>query len=187
MDTGEKKMRKIAIISGSPNEKSRINGVINYAKLKLEQNGCDVTIINVPSLPAEDLIHANFNSKPILAAHTKVEEASGIIIASPVYKTTYTGVLKTYIDLLPQKGFKDKIAAAYFVGGTISNLLSIDYALKPLLASMGAKSFGENVFAVDNQIERNEGSEQKIRFQLADELEQRIDASVLDMITYITH
>ncbi|MFD1955428.1 NADPH-dependent FMN reductase [Paenibacillus thailandensis] len=180
-------MRKITIISGSPNERSRINGVINYAKSKLEQNGFDATVIDVPSLPAEDLIHANFNSKPIRAAHAKVEEAAGIIIASPVYKTTYTGVLKTYIDLLPQKGFKDKIAAAFFVGGTVSHLLSIDYALKPLLASMGTKCFAENVFAADNQIERIEDNEQKIRFQLADEVKQRIDASVLDMIAYCTH
>jgi FMN reductase len=101
-------MRKITIISGSPNERSRINGVINYAKSKLEQNGFDATVIDVPSLPAEDLIHANFNSKPIRAAHAKVEEAAGIIIASPVYKTTYTGVLKTYIDLLPKKALKIK-------------------------------------------------------------------------------
>lgn len=38
-------MMKIAIISGSPNEKSRLNGVIHYAKLKLEQNGCEVQLI----------------------------------------------------------------------------------------------------------------------------------------------
>ncbi|WP_127537167.1 NADPH-dependent FMN reductase [Paenibacillus illinoisensis] len=177
-------MCKIAIISGSPNRKSRVNGVIEYARLKLEQKGCEVAIIDVSSLPPVDLMHANFNSKPILSAHTKVEEASGIIIASPVYKTTYTGVLKAYIDLLPQKGFKEKIVASYFVGGTISNLLSIDYTLKPILASMGAKSFAENVFAIDNQIERTEDEEQNIRFHLANEIQQRLDASIFDLISY---
>lgn len=174
-------MRKITIISGSPNAKSRVNGVINDAKLKLEQNGCEVTIIDVSSLPPDDLMHANFNSKSIQNANVKVAEATGIIIASPVYKTTYAGVLKAYIDLLPQKGFKDKIVAAYFVGGTISNLLSIDYALKPLLASMGAKRFAENVFAVDTEIERIEDSEQNLSFQLSDEVKQRVDASILDL------
>lgn len=177
-------MSKIAIISGSPNNRSRVNGVIQYAKLKLEQQGCEVAIIDVYSLPPADLMHASFNSKPILSAHAKVEEATGIIIASPVYKTTYTGILKAYVDLLPQKGFKDKIAAAYFVGGTISNLLSIDYALKPLLASMGIKSFAENVFAIDSQIERIEVRNQDIQFQLDDEIQQRMDASILDLISY---
>ncbi|GIO59756.1 NADPH-dependent FMN reductase [Paenibacillus cineris] len=177
-------MSKIAIISGSLNHKSRVNGMINYAKQKLEQQGCEVAIIDVSSLPPADLMHANFNSRLILSAHAKVEEASGIIIASPVYKTTYTGVLKAYVDLLPQNGFKDKIVAAFFVGGTISNLLSIDYALKPLLASMGTKSFAENVFAIDSQIERIEDSEQNTGFQLADEIQQRIDASMLDLVSY---
>lgn len=176
-------MRKIVIISGSPNEKSRVNGVINYAKLELEQKGCEVSIIDVSSLPPDDLMHANYNSKPIQNANAKVEEATGIIIASPVYKTTFTGVLKAYIDLLPQKGFKDKVVAAYFVGGSISNLLSIDYALKPLLASMGTKSFAENVFAVDTEVERIEDSEQSIHFQLSDEVKQRIDVSILDLIS----
>lgn len=177
-------MSKIAIISGSPNNRSRVNGVIQYAELKLEQQGCEVTIIDVYSLPPADLMHANFNSKPILSAHAKVEEATGIIIASPVYKTTYTGILKAYVDLLPQKAFKDKIAAAYFVGGTLSNLLSIDYALKPLLASMGTKSFAENVFAIDSQIERIEVRNQDIQFQLDHEIQQRMDASILDLIAY---
>ncbi|WP_017688380.1 NADPH-dependent FMN reductase [Paenibacillus sp. PAMC 26794] len=177
-------MKKITIISGSPNEKSRVNGVVNYAKETLEQSGCEVSMIEVYSLPPEDLMHANFNSKPIQSANAKVEEAAGIIIASPVYKTTYTGVLKAYLDLLPQKGFKDKIVAAYFVGGTISNLLSIDYALKPLLASMGCKCFAENVFAVDNQIERAEDHEQNIHFHMSEEVLQRIDTSTSDLISY---
>lgn len=178
------RMSKLAIISGSPNPKSRVNGVIQYAKTELEQTGCEVTIIDVCSLPPADLMYANFTSRPIIQAHTKVEEASAIIIASPVYKTTYTGVLKAYIDLLPQKGFKDKMIAAYFVGGTISSLLSIDYSLKPLLASMGAKSFAENVFAVDNQIERIEDGEQNVSFELKNEIQQRINASLFDLISY---
>lgn len=62
-------------------------------------------------------------------------------------------------------------------------MLSIDYALKPLLASMGVKCFADNVFAVDNQIERTEDHEQKITFQLSDEVKQRIEASALDLIS----
>ncbi|WP_338554422.1 NADPH-dependent FMN reductase [Paenibacillus sp. KS-LC4] len=177
-------MKKITIISGSPNENSRVNGIINYAKKILLDNGYEVSIINVASLPAEDLLHAHFNSEPIVASLLKVAEATGVIIASPVYKTTFTGVIKAYIDLLPEKGFKDKIIAAYFVGGTISNLLSIDYAVKPILASMGAKYFAENVFAVDSQIERSEDSAGNLLFQITEELKQRIHNSVMDLINY---
>lgn len=177
-------MKKITIISGSANKKSRLNSLIHYAKWRLEEKGCDVSIINVTSLPPEDLIHANFNSKSIQSANDEVAEAKGIIIASPVYKTTYTGVLKAYIDLLPQKGFQNKIIASYFVGGTISNLLSIDYALKPLLASMGAKCFAENVFAIDDQIERIEENDQKISFQLSAEVKQRLEVSISDLLSF---
>jgi FMN reductase len=59
--------------------------------------------INVSDLPAEDLISAHFDPA-IQQANELVEKADAIIVASPVYKASYTGVFKTYLDLLPQKG-----------------------------------------------------------------------------------
>lgn len=177
-------MNKITIISGSPNKKSRVNGLVDYAAKLLIDHGYEVSIIQVATLPAEDVMYAHFGSKAILEANAQVAEATGIIIVSPVYKTTLTGLVKAYIDLLPQKGLEHKIVATYLVGATISNLLSIDYGVKPILASMGAHCFAKNVFAVDHQIERIEENEDQIHFVLSEEMKQRVEQSVNDMINY---
>ncbi len=175
-------MSDIVIISGSPNGASRLNGMIQYVQKKLEESGFHAKTINVVSLPAEDLVHSRFGSPAITEANRMVEEAAAVIIASPVYKASYTGVLKSYIDLLPQKGLEGKLIAPLFIGGTLAHLLSIDYSLKPVLASMGAKHYVSSVYATDSQIERIQDGSNETRFSVNAELEERLANSVKELI-----
>ena len=175
-------MKKIVIISGSPNATSRLNGMIDYVRNQLEYKGFSSKTITVVSLPAEDLIHSRFGSADIVSANKLVEEADGVIIASPVYKASYTGVLKTYLDLLPQKGLLGKVVAPLFIGGTLAHLLSIDYSLKPVLASMGAKHFVSGVYATDVQINRIQDGSGETEFELNEEITERLNATVQELI-----
>ncbi|QPA31160.1 NADPH-dependent FMN reductase [Thermaerobacillus caldiproteolyticus] len=164
-------MGKAVIINGSPSLASRLNGIIQYVEQRLSQEGIEIEHIRVAELPAEDLIKAKFDSEAILHTNKKVEEAEAIIIASPVYKAAYTGVLKTYLDLLPQKGLSGKVILPLFIGGTIAHLLSIDYALKPVLSALGSRHILGGVYAVDTWITRNE---QK-GYNLSEDLIHRLD------------
>lgn len=175
-------MNKIVIISGSPNASSRLNGMIDYVRKQVEDKGFETKTITVVTLPAEDLIHSRFGSADIVSANKLVEEADAVIIASPVYKASYTGVLKTYLDLLPQKGLVGKVIAPIFIGGTLAHLLSIDYSLKPVLASMGARHFVSGVYATDDQITRLQPSSDETSFELNDVITERLNATVLELI-----
>lgn len=175
-------MSKIVIISGSPSPSSRLNGMIQFVRQKLSEQSLATDLITVVSLPAEDLVHANFGSPAILEANALVEQADAVIIASPVYKASFTGVLKAYIDLLPQKGLTGKIIAPLFIGGTIAHLLSIDYSLKPVLASMGAKHYVSGVYAVDSQINRTQAPNEDPVFEINEELQARLSNTVDELI-----
>lgn len=179
-------MSSIVIISGSPNAGSRLNGMIQHVQQRLASHGFSTETITVVNLPADDLIQANFASEAILAANKLVDEASAVIIASPVYKASYTGVLKAYIDLLPQKGFDGKIIAPLFIGGTMAHLLSIDYSLKPVLASMGAKHYVSSVYAIDSMITRYQEPDSAPVFELDEELVQRLNATADELVQEIT-
>jgi FMN reductase len=174
-------MGKIVIINGNPSLTSRLNGMIQYVEQRLLQEGIEIEHIQVAELPADDLIKAKFDSEPILEANQKVEEAEVIVIASPVYKAAYTGVLKTYLDLLPQKALSGKSILPLFIGGSIAHLLSIDYALKPVLSTLGAGHFIGGVYAVDTWITRN-GKE---GYNLSEELIRRLDEAVKELIEEI--
>ncbi|WP_035445779.1 NADPH-dependent FMN reductase [Bacillus sp. UNC41MFS5] len=167
-------MSKITIISGSPSEQTRLTGVLAEVVRHLE--GVDIIpdIIHVRTLPAQDLIEAKFNSEEIVRANKKVEASSIIVILTPVYKASFTGVLKTYLDLLPQNGLEGKTVLPIAIGGTFGHLLMIDYALKPVLAALGATNILKGAFILDSQIKKIENNQYKID----DEAKNRLEASL---------
>jgi FMN reductase len=173
--------RKVLILSGSPNLQSRLYGVLDHATGLLAARDVSISRLDVVSLPAEALIFGRFDDPAVREANARVEQADALIIASPVYKASYTGVLKTYLDLLPQGGLAGKTITPIFIGGTIAHLLSIDYSLKPVLSALGARRFTNAVYAVDQQVLRTETSAGQV-FELQEELKARI-ASVVDELS----
>lgn len=172
-------MTNVAIISGTPSEHSRLNGILSFALTFLKQKNVKVDLINVRDIPAEDLIYAKFDSKAIVEANQKVENADLVIILTPVYKASYTGVLKTYLDLLPQKGLVNKTVLPLVIGGTYGHLLVIDYALKPVLNSLGATNILNGVYVIDQQVERLDNNE----FSLDKEVEERLEKQLTLLIS----
>ncbi|HEY9768264.1 MAG TPA: NAD(P)H-dependent oxidoreductase [Coleofasciculaceae cyanobacterium] len=96
-------------------------------------------IISVRDLPAEDLIFGRYDSPNLEPTKALIAKADALIIVTPIYKTAYTGVLKAFLDLLPQKALSGKVILLLATAGTIAHLLSVDYALKPVLSELGAR------------------------------------------------
>lgn len=178
-------MSKVVILSGSPNASSRLNGMIAFIRQALSEAGFQTASIQVIDLPPEDLVYTRFDSPSIVAANQLIEEADAVVIASPVYKASFTGVLKAYIDLLPQKGFEKKIISPVFIAGSMAHLLAIDYSLKPVLASMGARQFTKSVYATDSLITRQQEENGQYVFTLDDETKARLTEVVQELSDYL--
>lgn len=163
-------MATIVFINGAPNSSSRLNGLMDYAISLLEKEKISYEVIDVHKLPAEDLLAANYASPEILKANARLREARGVIVLTPVYKASYSGILKTYLDLIPQKGLENKTILPIVIGGSSAHLLMIEYALKPVLSALGANQFTQGVYVVDQQIERLDGN----RFILGEETQERL-------------
>jgi FMN reductase len=112
---------KITIISGSPSEHSRLNGILAEVVKNSEEIGITPNIIHIRELPSKDLIHAKFDSEKIIKANKIVEDSNVIVILTPIYKASFTGVLKTYLDLLPQNGLEGKTILPIAIGGTFGH------------------------------------------------------------------
>jgi len=175
---GDRKL-KVALIEGNPNKISRLNGLTRFVEEKLLASGkVEIDWIRAAELPPEDLIFAKFDSPEIRRANERVEQSDAVIIASPVYKASYTGVLKAYLDLLPQKGLEGKLVLPLMIGGTAAHLLSIDYALKPVLSALGARHILGGVFAVDSWVTKTEQG----GYELTEELKSRLEDAMADLI-----
>ena len=122
-------MTQIVLINGSPSSPSRSQGILDYAIALLSQEGVETSLITVRDLPPEDLVLGRYDSPALELPKTLIAKAQGLIIATPIYKASYTGLLKTFLDLLPQKALTDKVVFPIATGGTIAHLLAIDFAL----------------------------------------------------------
>lgn len=175
-------MSDVVIISGSPSASSRLYGVLDVAAGALREAGLAAAWIHVRELPAEDLLHARFDSPSVEKAVRLVEQADAVIVATPVYKASYTGILKAFLDVLPQKGLADKLVLPIAIGGTIAHLLMIDYALKPVLFALGAQHVLGGVYVQDAHVVRTERGD----FELAEEVAQRLDDALKRFIREIS-
>jgi NAD(P)H-dependent FMN reductase len=62
----------------------------------------------------------------------------GFLLATPVYRGSYSGALKNLIDHLPVESLRHKPVGLIAVGATDHHYLVIDHALRSLLAWFGA-------------------------------------------------
>lgn len=149
-------MTKAILINGGNSITSRLTGIQQYIENLLDTQGIAHETIQVHQLPAQDLITANFASEAIAKEIVKVGEADIVFFLTPIYKGSFTGILKTFIDLLPQKGLENKTVIPVAIGGSIAHLLALEYSLKPVLSILGATTVSSPIYIVDSQVTKTE-------------------------------
>ncbi|WP_329432328.1 MULTISPECIES: NADPH-dependent FMN reductase [unclassified Streptomyces] len=145
-------MATVLSISGSPSATSRTARLLRHLDARLEAQGHDVIALDVRTLPAEALLGADFAHPAIVEATELLARADGVVVATPVYKAAYSGLLKALLDLLPQYGLDGKTVLPLATGGTTAHVLALDYALRPVLNSMGADHIVQGWFTLDKDI-----------------------------------
>jgi FMN reductase len=166
-------MPLIVTLSGSPSSPSRSQALADLAGARLRQAGFEVVAINVRNLPPAALLQAQIADPELQAALALIARADGVVLVTPVYKASYTGVLKSFLDLLPQFGLTGKAALPLATGGTVAHVLAIDYALRPVLAALAAAHVTTGLFLLDRQLEqRPEG------LRIEAELDRRLQAVI---------
>jgi len=171
-------MSLVVTISASPLQASRTQLLAAQVGAAVAARGIAVETINVRDLPAEDLLWGRTDAPAIRRALDLIARASGVVVATPVYKAAYTGVLKAFLDLLPQFGLQDKVVLPLATGGTLAHVLSIDYALRPVLLALGAQHVVTGLFILDKLLDRHpEGG-----LQIHADVAGRLDAVIVDFV-----
>ena len=161
----------VVTLGGSPSQRSRSGVLLEKTRQWLKDKGVEVVSYQIRDFPAEDLLHARFDSPKVIDLLQQIANADGLVIATPVYKASFSGALKTVLDLLPERALAHKIVLPMATGGSIAHMLAVDYALKPVLSALKAQELLHGIFAEDSQIAYAEGSAQA---QLVPVLEQRL-------------
>ncbi|OCR23466.1 NAD(P)H-dependent FMN reductase [Pseudomonas syringae] len=142
----------VVSLSGSPALKSRSGVVLEHARRWLQNHGVDVTTLRIRDFNAEDLLFGHFDSPQVIDFIEAVKKADGLLIGTPVYKASFSGALKTLLDLLPERSLHGKVVLPLATGGSIAHMLAVDYALKPVLSALKCQEVLHGIFAIDTQI-----------------------------------
>jgi FMN reductase len=143
-------MSAVLALSGSPSPVSRTASAAQATLALLEARGHTVDHIAVRELPAADLLGGNTAHPRTAGALERIAQADGLIVATPIFKASYSGLLKSLLDLLPQEALAGKAVLPLATGGTLAHLLAVDYALRPVLSVLGARHIVEGTFLLDS-------------------------------------
>jgi FMN reductase len=128
-------------------------------------------VLDLATLEAEALLGRK-KDDAFDRAIEQVVAAQQLVLVTPVYRATYSGVLKAFFDLLPQSALRGSVSLLAATGAAPSHYLALDTGLRTLVASLEGWSAPTVVYAVsaDFDAEGNplDGLRQKIGLGLAE-------------------
>ena len=172
----------VLLIAGSPSERSRTAALLEAAGQRLEARGALVERLRVRELSPQALLLADFGHRSISQAIGQVAQAEVIVVATPVYKAAYSGVLKVFLDVLPQDAFKGKTVLPLATGGSAHHMLALDYSLRPVLQSLGARHILAGIYATDAQVTLSPEGSYQVDAAIGARLDDAVDGIVTETL-----
>ncbi|HKX42290.1 MAG TPA: NADPH-dependent FMN reductase [Burkholderiaceae bacterium] len=163
------------LIAASPSERSRSAALLEGAAGALERAGVAARTLALRDLPAEPLLRARTSEAPLREALQQVAQAHAIVLATPIYKAAYSGLLKAFLDLLPQDGLHGKWIWPLATGGSPAHTLALDHSLRPVLDNLGAHQVVPSVYALESQVVFGDGESAASGPRFDADVQRRLD------------
>lgn len=122
-------------LNGSPHPSSRTHALA-AAAVEVAGGG---RVVDLAALDAEGLLGRRAGTK-VDQLVVEVQTAPLLVLATPIYRATYTGVLKLVFDLLPMEALAGTAVVLAGTGAAAQHHLALDTGLRALVASVGGWS-----------------------------------------------
>ncbi|HET6626986.1 MAG TPA: FMN reductase [Nocardioidaceae bacterium] len=108
--------------------------------LRLHGDQVRVEVIELRDLAHELTNHllTGFPSGDLSAALDTVARADGVIAVTPIFSASYSGLFKTFFDVLEADSLAGKPVLIAATAGTARHSLALEFALRPLFAYLKA-------------------------------------------------
>ncbi|GAA2265813.1 hypothetical protein GCM10010145_35030 [Streptomyces ruber] len=111
--------------------------------------GADVQVVELRDLAVE-IAHNFTNGFPgprLAPALDAVRAADGLIVVTPVFSASYSGLFKSFFDVLDKDALIGKPVLLAATGGSARHSLVLEHALRPLFAYLRATTVPTAVYA----------------------------------------
>ena len=99
-----------------------------------------------------DALLTGFPTGELAAAIEDVAAADALVLVTPVYQASFSGLFKSFVDLIEEGRLRGTPVLLAATGGTERHSLAIEYALRPLVAHLGAVGVPTGVFAATGDL-----------------------------------
>jgi FMN reductase len=127
----------VSVLVGNPKAESR---TLQVAEALAQEIAVTVQAERGPSIDLALYAEHIFDwPSDVMAELTETVATSDlVIVASPTYKATYTGLLKSFLDRYPNCGLAGVTAIPVMTGASQMHAMAVDTGLRPLLVELGA-------------------------------------------------
>ncbi|MFF9339075.1 MULTISPECIES: FMN reductase [unclassified Streptomyces] len=118
-------------------------------RLAEQEYAVDVEVVELRDLAvdiAKNLV-TGFPSEALQGAIDEVTGADGVVAVTPVFTASYSGLFKSFFDLIDPAALTGTPVLLGATGGTARHSLVIDHALRPLFAYLRARIASTAVYA----------------------------------------
>jgi FMN reductase len=136
----------IAAVLGSVTPPGRLQRAVSDA---LDRSSAASALIDL----AEHPLPFAGAEKPESSVLETIAAADAVLLATPVYRGTYTGALKNLLDLLPVEALQGKPVAIVAMGASDHHHLGADWHLRDVLAWFGAVALPTSVYLTSRDFE----------------------------------
>lgn len=120
--------------------------------LEAAERSVDVQIVDLRDL-GHDIVNnliTGFPSPALGSAIDAVTGADGLVAVTPIFSTSYSGLFKSFIDVIDPTALTDLPVLIGATGGTERHSLALDYAMRPLFTYLHAVVVPTSVYAASS-------------------------------------
>jgi FMN reductase len=150
-------MTKLGLVVGNPKPRSRTlevgREVARVAAGSIGLDGTEPLVVDLADLGPQLF---EWSSTEVRDAVEAVSACSLLVVASPTYKATYTGLLKSFLDWFGPTGLDGVTTVPVMVGAGAAHALAVEVHLRPVLVEIGATLPTRGLYVTESDLPRLE-------------------------------
>ncbi|WP_262412765.1 CE1759 family FMN reductase [Actinacidiphila acidipaludis] len=157
---------KLTVIAGGLREPSSTrllaDRLVTAVAAELERLGdhAETAVVELRPLghPIMDAMLTGFTRDELESAFASVADADGVIAVTPAFNASFSGLFKSFFDVLPEHTLSDMPVLIGATGGTERHSLVLEHALRPMLTYLHAIVSPRAVYAATSDFGLESGS-----------------------------
>jgi len=130
--------KKVVILAGG-GWSSKTSLLVAWIASQMARSDIEAEIVRLAEIDCQALARFDLSDPGVKRMLRLVDEAHGVVVATPIYKASFAGIVKLALDILPQFGLAGKAVLPVATAGSLAHALALDYSLRQVLQSMAAR------------------------------------------------